>query len=76
MTISQSKALYKKLKVDERFREKLLAAGTMDDCMEMVSASGFDCSKDEIRTVVEVFALQRNAESTDRFSLWGNRIIG
>ncbi|NTW09960.1 MAG: Nif11-like leader peptide family natural product precursor [Chlorobiaceae bacterium] len=76
MTISQSKALYKKLKVDGRFREKLLAADTMDECMEMVSLSGFDCSRDEVRTVINVFAERKGSEDSESFSLWGNRITG
>jgi predicted ribosomally synthesized peptide with nif11-like leader len=76
MTISQSKALFKKLKVDERFRNRLLAAESMAERMEIVSAQGFDCSKDEIKTVIELVAEQKRVDNYAHFTLWGNRVNG
>lgn len=76
MTISQSKALFKKLKIDGRFRLRLLAADTMGEQMEIVAGEGFDCSKDEIRTVLAMFFDEREKDMYDNFSLWGNKIQG
>ncbi|NTW55791.1 MAG: hypothetical protein HGB20_01950 [Chlorobiaceae bacterium] len=76
MTISQSKLLYKKLKVDVKFREVILAAETMAECMELVAAHGLDCTKDEIKTVIEIFSEHESEKICNGFSLWGNRISG
>jgi len=44
--------------------------------MEIVSAQGFDCSKDEIKTVIELVAEQKRADNYAHFTLWGNRVNG
>jgi predicted ribosomally synthesized peptide with nif11-like leader len=75
MTISQSKVLYKKLKVDVKFREALLSAETMAECVEIVAAHGLDCTKDEIKTVIGVFS-DGYGKIYNGFTLWGNRIYG
>jgi len=53
MTINQSKALFERLRRDDAFRSRLLSFENMGECMDLIEAGGFDCTKDELRIVLE-----------------------
>ncbi|MBO8092390.1 Nif11-like leader peptide family natural product precursor [Prosthecochloris sp. HL-130-GSB] len=67
MTIAQSKLLYEKLNNDEQFRDCMLAAGSMLECMSIIERHGFDCSMYELRMTVEKYMIENNLGRGDGF---------
>lgn len=65
MTIGQSKLLFEKLHEDEVFRDRILAAEGMLDCMEIIQEQGFDCSMYELRMTMDKFISDNNLSKCD-----------
>lgn len=76
MTIVQSKAFFERLQADESFRNSVLGAENMNECMRIVELNGFDCSTDEVRMTLDRLAAYESPDSCENFTLWGNRIPG
>ena len=74
MNIADSEALLARLHTDEKFRDRVFAANTMAECMEIVGAKGFSCSAYELRIVMDKFIRENSTEHGSSFTLWGNKI--
>ncbi len=55
MCIAESKELFKRLKADKQFSNKVITAGSMMERMEIILSCGFDCTKDELQMVLEKY---------------------
>ncbi|WP_449258653.1 Nif11-like leader peptide family natural product precursor [Chlorobium limicola] len=76
MTIAQSKALFERLREDELFRNRILGADNLDECMKIVELNGYDCSTDEVQMALNKYTSDNTSDSCGNFTLWGNRIPG
>ncbi|WP_161936440.1 Nif11-like leader peptide family RiPP precursor [Chlorobium limicola] len=74
MTIAQSKALYERLQADEVFRNRVLAADGMEKCIELIESYGFNCSNDEVQMALNKYTTNTASDTSENFTLWGNRI--
>jgi len=54
MSSEQAKACLEKLKSDEAFRARVMAAGDVDARMALIAAEGFACSAAEIGSLQEL----------------------
>jgi predicted ribosomally synthesized peptide with nif11-like leader len=48
MSQKAAKAFFEKIKTDEKFRKKVMAAENDADRMSIIKAQGFDCTAEEI----------------------------
>jgi len=62
MSIAQSKQLFERLKADERFRNEVITASSMMECMEIILSKGFDCTKDELRMVLDKYSEELSSD--------------
>jgi predicted ribosomally synthesized peptide with nif11-like leader len=60
MSEEQAKACVEKLKSDEDFRARVMAAGDVDARMALIVAEGFDCGAEEIRSLEELGEAELN----------------
>ena len=72
MTIAQSKLLFETLHSDEPFRNRVLSASNMLECMIIIGSKGFDCSTYELRMTLDKYVKEKNPDVDSNFSLWGN----
>ncbi|MBN1278154.1 MAG: Nif11-like leader peptide family natural product precursor [Chlorobiaceae bacterium] len=74
MTIAQSKALFERLQEDESFRDRILGADSLDECMTIIDLNGYNCSRDEVQMALNKYTAYQSSDSCGNFTLWGNRI--
>jgi len=55
MCIAESKELFKRLKADKPFSNKVITTRNMMGRMEIILSSGFDCTKDELQMVMDKY---------------------
>jgi predicted ribosomally synthesized peptide with nif11-like leader len=78
MTKKSVEALLAKMDNDDKFRQEILGAATVDERMKLIEAAGFDCTVDEIEA--ELSELSDNdldsvaGGRTDRDSFVGKRV--
>jgi predicted ribosomally synthesized peptide with nif11-like leader len=61
MSAEQAKAFIEKMKSDEAFRARVMAAEDVDARMALITAEGFDCSAAEIGALQELADLDLSA---------------
>ncbi len=76
MTTAEATALLESIQADKRFRDKIVAASTMAERMEIVGAKGFSCSAHELRTILNTVSDEKQEDTENNFTLWGNKISG
>ncbi len=57
MSVEQATACVERVKTDEAFRTRVMAAEDVAARMELINAEGFDCSADEIGSLQELAEL-------------------
>ncbi len=56
MSIAQSNELLKRVRGDERFRNRIITANNMMERMEIILSRDFDCTKDEVQMVLDKYS--------------------
>ncbi len=56
MSQQAAQACVERMKTDDAFREKVMAAESIDERMEIINAAGFTCTADEIKAHADELA--------------------
>jgi len=76
MTTAETTALLESIQANKKFRDKIVAASTMAERMEIIGAKGFSCSTNELRTILNTVIDEKPDDVENNFTLWGNKIPG
>ena len=74
MTIAQSKLLFETLHSDEPFRNRVLSANNMLECMVIIGSKGFDCSTYELRMTLDKFIKENDMDTENSVTVLSNII--
>ena len=56
MSEQAARACVERMKTDDAFRQKVLAAGSVDERFEIINAEGFACTADELKAHADELA--------------------